>query len=274
MAKANGHEGIQATAYGTYSGWDKAKNKPIISDVKYFNAECVNPPAGVKAMDGSVPDSKARSAIRCLHENRSRPRQNRGRLFSGSSIVNIAIAILLDGLSYSAWLFLVSVGMTLVFGVLRILNIAHGALYAGGAYIAAFAVGFLISNGASLPWQLVALTLLPLIVGLAVGYVIEQSILKPMINEDGVTLLLATYAIFLVLEDALKLISGGGSFYASQPRSAMGQLTIVGLPYATYDLVLIFVAIALAVLGAWILTATQIGQLVVAVVEDREIARR
>ncbi len=51
MAKANGHEGIQATAYGTYTGWDKAKNKPIISDVKYFNAECVNPPAGVKAMD-------------------------------------------------------------------------------------------------------------------------------------------------------------------------------------------------------------------------------
>lgn len=51
MAKAKGHEGIQATAYGTYSGWDKAKNKPIITDVKYFNAECVNPPADVKAMD-------------------------------------------------------------------------------------------------------------------------------------------------------------------------------------------------------------------------------
>ncbi|MGE3990190.1 branched-chain amino acid ABC transporter permease [Pseudorhodoplanes sp.] len=186
--------------------------------------------------------------------------------------MNIAIAIVLDGLSYSAWLFLVSVGMTLVFGVLRILNIAHGAFYAAGAYVAAFAVGLLVSRGAPLPLQLLALTLLPLIVGIALGYVIERTILKPMMNEDGVTLLLATYALFLVLEDAIKLVSGGGSYYAAQPRAAMGQITVAGLPYATYDLVLILIAIALAVAGAWILTATRIGQLVVAVVEDREIS--
>ena len=164
--------------------------------------------------------------------------------------MNVAIAIVLDGLTYSAWLFLASVGMTLVFGVLRILNIAHGAFYAAGAYIAAFAISFLVSRGLSLPWQLMALTLLPVAVGVIVGYLIEQLVLRPMINEDGVTLLLATYAIFLILDDAIKLISGGGSYYAAQPRAAMGQISIAGLPYAVYDLLLI----------------------VVAVVEDREIS--
>jgi branched-chain amino acid transport system permease protein len=177
-----------------------------------------------------------------------------------------------DGLTYSAWLFLVSVGMTLVFGVLRILNIAHGAFYSAGAYIAAFAVGYLVTHNASLPWQLMALTLLPVVVGVLVGYLIEQSVLKPMINEDGVTLLLATYAIFLILDDAIKLVSGGGSYYAAQPRAVMGQISVVGIPYATYDLLLIIVAIGLAITGAFILTATRVGQLVVAVVEDREIS--
>lgn len=49
MALANGHQGIQATAYGTYTGWDKTKNLPIISDVKYYRAECVNPPEGIRS---------------------------------------------------------------------------------------------------------------------------------------------------------------------------------------------------------------------------------
>lgn len=190
----------------------------------------------------------------------------------GWRIVSVAIAIILDGLSYSAWLFLVSVGMTLVFGVLRILNIAHGAFYAAGAYLAAFATGLLVSQGMSLPWQLMALVLLPVSVGLIVGFVVEQSVLKPMINEDAVTLLLATYAIFLVLEDAIKLLTGGRSYYAAQPRAAMGQVSIAGITYATYDLVLILVAVGIAICGAWILTATRIGNLVVAVVEDREIS--
>ena len=51
MALANGHQAIQPTAYGTYSGWDKGRNLPIISDVKYYVAECVNPPAGVTSPD-------------------------------------------------------------------------------------------------------------------------------------------------------------------------------------------------------------------------------
>lgn len=186
--------------------------------------------------------------------------------------MNVAIAIILDGLSYSAWLFLVSVGMTLVFGVLRILNIAHGAFYAAGAYLAAFATGLLVSHGFSLPWQLLALVVLPVIVGLGVGFVIEQSVLKPMMKEDGVTLLLATYAIFLVLEDAIKLMTGGSSYYAAQPRDALGQVSIAGLTYAAYDLILILVAIGIAIGSAWMLTATRIGHLVVAVVEDREIS--
>jgi branched-chain amino acid transport system substrate-binding protein len=51
MALANGHQAIQPTAYGTYAGWDAGKNLPILKDVKYYKAECVNPPAGVTSPD-------------------------------------------------------------------------------------------------------------------------------------------------------------------------------------------------------------------------------
>jgi branched-chain amino acid transport system substrate-binding protein len=51
MALANGHQGIQATAYGTFAGWDKEKNAAIFRDIKIYPAECVNPPGGIKAVD-------------------------------------------------------------------------------------------------------------------------------------------------------------------------------------------------------------------------------
>lgn len=186
--------------------------------------------------------------------------------------MDLAVAITLDGLSYAAWLFLVSVGMTLVFGVLRVLNIAHGAFYAAGAYVAAFAIGLCVRLGFGLPWQLLALVTLPALAGIVLGYVVERAVLQRLLHEDGVTLLLATYAIYLVLEDAIKLLSGGGSFYAAAPRDALGQLAIGTLPYATYDLVLILAAGAIAATGAWILAATRIGHLVIAVVADREMS--
>jgi branched-chain amino acid transport system substrate-binding protein len=51
MSLNNGHQGVQATAYGTFSGWDKTKNAAIVSDIKVYPAECVNPPDGIRAID-------------------------------------------------------------------------------------------------------------------------------------------------------------------------------------------------------------------------------
>lgn len=183
-----------------------------------------------------------------------------------------AVAIVLDGLSYAAWLFLASVGMTLVFGVLRVLNVAHGGLYSFGAYSAAFAVGLCAKAGASTAWQFAALAIAALAVGLLLGFVLERFVLRRLYEHEEILLLLATYAAFLMLEDLTKLIWGGGSVYANQPREALGQVTVVGLPYPVYDLALIAVASLLAIGIAWTLDATRFGKLVIAIVADRELS--
>ena len=105
------------------------------------------------------------------------------------------LTIILDGLNYASFLFIVSVGLTIVFGVLKILNVAHGAFYAWGAYAAAYAItqagelgypdwiGFLLIFAASI------------IVGLVLGSIIERLILRKMYAQDEVLIALATFEI-------------------------------------------------------------------------------
>lgn len=186
--------------------------------------------------------------------------------------MQLATAIVIDGLSYAAWLFLVSVGMTLIFGVMQILNVAHGGVYSFGAYSAAFAVGVAVTAGWAAGVQFALLAATPILVGAALGYVLERAVLRPLYRHDHVLLLLATYSAFLVLEDLTKLIWGGGSLYANAPREALGYVELGDLPYPVYDLALIVLAMLIAVSGARALNATRLGRLVTAVVADREMS--
>jgi len=184
----------------------------------------------------------------------------------------LAFAILIDGITYAAWLFLVSVGLTLVFGVLRILNVAHGGLYSFGAYSAAFAVGLCLRNGLGPAWQIAAMLSAAVIVGAVLGAIIERTIIVSLASAHETRILLATYAAFLVLEDLTKAIWGGVSLYANAPRDALGQIVIGTLSYPVYDLLLVAVAVTIAIALALGLSSTRIGRLVTAVVADREIA--
>jgi branched-chain amino acid transport system permease protein len=180
--------------------------------------------------------------------------------------------IVIDGVSYAAWLFIISVGLTLVFGVLRILNIAHGGMYSVGAYLAAYAVGTASANGFGAGVQLLFAALLALACGAGLGWLIEWSVLKRLYRYPEVLVLFATYAVFLILEDSTKLIWGGQSRYANTPRDALGQVQLGELLYPVYDLAMIFVAILLAVAISLTLTSTRIGRCVTAVVFDREMS--
>lgn len=122
--------------------------------------------------------------------------------------MNTVVTILVDGISYAAWLFIVALGLTLVFGVLKILNIAHGSFYAVGAYAAASFVAWFAAAGFA-PWMsIVALLSASVAVAALLAPLVERGLLRFFYGRDEVLLVLVTYALFLILDDATKLLWG------------------------------------------------------------------
>lgn len=182
------------------------------------------------------------------------------------------LTILIDGLTYASWLFIVSLGLTLVFGVLKILNIAHGSFYALGAYTAASFVGW----AASLKWapgfSIVAMLLAAVAVAAVLAPVTERALLRFFYGRDEVLLVLVTYAMFLIMEDATKLIWGANPYYVSEPYSMFGSVSIGEQNYVGYDFVLVGLAIAVGLLVWWGLNRTRQGKIVLAVMHNAEVA--
>ncbi len=183
-----------------------------------------------------------------------------------------AVAILVDGAIYASWLFLVALGLTLTFGVMKILNIAHGNFYAIGAYAAASAVGAYVAAGWEPAGVYLAMAGAAIVAGLILGYVLERGVLRFMYDREEILILLVTYAVFLILDDVMLLIWGAGAYDAYQPDVLLGTTTIATLPYPNYDLSLVAVA---GVVGGglwWALSRTERGKMLRAVIHDREMS--
>jgi branched-chain amino acid transport system permease protein len=186
--------------------------------------------------------------------------------------LNLALTIVLDGLSYAAWLFIVALGLTLVFGVLKILNIAHGSFYAVGAYAGASLVAWLLSLKFSPLLSVGALVLAAAGVAAVLAPLTERGLLRMFYKRDEVLLVLVTYALFLILEDVTKLVWGVHPYYAADTYQAFGNLHIGPLTYAGYDLMLVGVALFAGGLGWWVLNRTRQGKIVTAVIHNAEVA--
>src|SRR6267143_1818897 len=178
--------------------------------------------------------------------------------------MNQLLAVLLDGLIYSSWLFIIAVGLTLIYGVMKILNIAHGSLYALGAYGAASLAGYWINQGHA-PMGSYAVMLIA-------APVIERGLLRFMYGKDEIVLVLVTYAVFLILEDFIKLTWGVDPYFLYQPYGLLGSFDVGDLTYPVYNMVLFGVAVLIGVTLAWVLTKTRRGKMLVAVIHDREMA--
>jgi branched-chain amino acid transport system permease protein len=163
-------------------------------------------------------------------------------------------------------------GLTLIYGVMRILNIAHGSLYALGAYAAASLGGAWVAAGQAPAGTFLMLLVAVLLVGLVMGPLIERGLLKWMYGKDEIVLLLITYAVFLILEDAIKLVWGVESRLVPEPYSLPGNFQIGTLVYPVYNLLLIAVAVLTGVLLSWALYYTRRGKLLLAVIHDREVS--
>jgi branched-chain amino acid transport system permease protein len=190
--------------------------------------------------------------------------------------VKLAAAILIDGVIDASWLFIVAVGLTLVFGVLNILNFAHGSLFAVGAYAAASAVGWYYGGDLGPPFLGYLLMLgAAVAVALILGPLLERGVLRFFYRRDEVVLVLVTYALFLILEDATKLIWGAESYYASEPYALLGNISFFGLimSYVGYDFALIGLGVVTGLLLWFGLNRTITGKIVLAVIHDRDISR-
>lgn len=188
-------------------------------------------------------------------------------------MVNLA-AILIDGAIYASWLFLVAAGLTIIYGVMRVLNMAHGSFYAIGAYSAASLLGWYFSgeHGSSY-WSYLILIVCALIAGAIVGIAIEQGLLRFLMGRDEILMVIVTYALLLILEDATKLIWGVDPYFAYQPYRLLGQTAVgTSLRFANYDIALIAVSILIGLAAWFVLNRTNKGRLLRAVIHDREIA--
>jgi len=182
------------------------------------------------------------------------------------------LVILIDGVVYSSWLFIVAAGLTLVYGVMKILNMAHGSLYAIGAYSAASMVGWYFTAG-YVPWISYLVFLGAAIAGGAIaGLLIERGLLRMMYGRDEVVMILVTYGVLLILEDVIKLLWGVEAYFAYQPYILVGRTKLLGITFANYDFVLIAAAVVIGTMLWAGLNRTIQGKLLRAVIHDRDIS--
>ena len=180
--------------------------------------------------------------------------------------------ILADGLIAAATLFLLSLGLTLIFGVLRILNLAHGSIYVLGAYLATFLAVRTLALGFSPYWSYPMLLLGALIVGFTTGPIIERLFLRRVYGRAPAIQLLVTFSVVLILEDLMKVIFGTQPAIVSDPYSLLGTVSLAGVTYPWYDALLIAVSIVFGCSVVWMIRRTRFGKLILAVINDREIS--
>jgi branched-chain amino acid transport system permease protein len=171
-----------------------------------------------------------------------------------------------NGLSSASGLFLVAVGLSLIFGVTRIVNIAHGSLYMLGTYIA-YSVATKI-GGALGFWGGIVLT--AILVGI-LGAIIEVLLLRRIYRAPELFQLLATFALVLVFNDAALWIWGPEDLLGPRAPGLTGSIELLGRRLPTYDIFLIVVGPAVLLALHMALSKTRFGRLMRAATQDREM---
>jgi branched-chain amino acid transport system permease protein len=184
--------------------------------------------------------------------------------------VSILIIQILNSLFYASVLFLIAAGLSLIFGVMRIVNMAHGSLYAVGAFVTAWLVGRAIAAGVP-----VALAFFLIPVGAAVvaliGAIIEP-LLRPFYRRAEEYQLLVTFGLLLILEDLMRFFWGGLPLTADPLMDAVPSLRVGDMIYPGYYLVVIGIGIV-AALALWgVIYRTKFGVLLRATSQDRRMA--
>ena len=158
--------------------------------------------------------------------------------------MEIFIIQFLNSVYYASILFLIAAGLSLIYGVMQIINLAHGSLYALGAYVTAWTVGTLAAGG----HPAVLFLLLPAgAVAVAVtGMAIEPTLLRPLYKRPEEYQLLMTFALLLILEDVMRFLFGGIPLSAGEIMDVTGTIPVMTLKYPVYNLMVIAVGVLAA----------------------------
>ena len=186
-------------------------------------------------------------------------------------LVAILTIQILNSLLYASVLFLIAAGLSLIFGVMRIVNLAHGSLYAVGAYVTAWLVGRSIALGVPLGWLFLLLPVGALSVAL-IGAVIEPLLLRPFYRRAEEYQLLVTFGRLQILEDLMRLVWGGTPLSADTLMDALPILRIGGLFYPAYNLLVIGIGSVAAVILWATIYHTKFGVMLRATSQDRRMA--
>jgi branched-chain amino acid transport system permease protein len=184
----------------------------------------------------------------------------------GTSMSGTLIAEqLLNGLQFGLMLFLIAAGLTLVFGILDILNVAHGSLYMAGAYVAAQTM--------QVTGSFVAAVLMAAAITGLVGLVLELVLVRKLVVRDHLAQVLGTFAVILIANDVVKMIWGPAPIMMNMPTALSGPVQLSpDFLYPAYRLLIIAVGLAVA-LGLYLfVTRTRAGVLVRAGASNRQMA--
>jgi branched-chain amino acid transport system permease protein len=184
--------------------------------------------------------------------------------------VDTLVIQLLNSLFYASILFLIASGLTLVYGVMRIVNMAHGNLYAVGAYVAAWIIG--LAAGILPPAALFLLLLVGAGAAALVGAILEPTMLRPLYRRAEEYQLLITFGLLLILEDLLRLVWGPYPLTAGVLSDALPSVTILGATYPGYNIFVIVIG-AVAAAGLWAFVyKTRFGIMLRATSQDMRMA--
>jgi branched-subunit amino acid ABC-type transport system permease component len=173
----------------------------------------------------------------------------------------------LNGLTYAMFLFLMASGLSLIFGVLGILNFAHGSLYMLGAYFTHQFVSLFVDIPGQFWWAVIFGSLAVAVIGV----IIERFFLRHLYVREELNQLLFTYALVLILSDFTRIIWGTDQFSVSRPTILKGAVNILGQYFPKYNIMIIFLGPCIAFLFWFILLHTRWGRMIRAAALDREM---
>ena len=170
---------------------------------------------------------------------------------------------MLNGLAYGLLLFILAAGLSLIFGMMDVINLSHGSFYLVGGFLG---VGLVDDLGSW--WLALAVT-----VGIVavLGLIAEISLLRPMYNRDHLDQILLTFGLALIIEDASEWIFGTTIQSMSYPSTFSQSVSFLGVVIPSYRLMVIFVGLVLAVALYLLLERTRVGSIIRAGVSDREM---
>tara|TARA_R110002096_G_scaffold47539_8_gene126709 strand:+ start:229 stop:1143 length:915 start_codon:yes stop_codon:yes gene_type:complete len=180
--------------------------------------------------------------------------------------VILIVEQMLNGLQYGVMLFLLAAGLTLIFGIMGVINLAHGSLFMVGAYAGTYVAGLTGSFWAGLPAALIAAAL--------TGFAVEALVMRRLYRRDHLDQVLATFGLILVFNQLIVLGFGRQPVFTHMPDAFSGSIELMpGLPYPTYRLLIIATGLLVA-LGLYVLiNRTRIGMLVRAGASNRDMVR-